>query len=446
MPETASHPSDRAIVIGASMAGLITARVLAEGFREVVLMEKDVFPAPGENRRSVPQDRHIHVLLERGRRVMERYLPGLTDELLGLGACDIGDAGREVSWFHVGPFEPGASGVRGIGVSRPTLETSVRSRVLAHERVRALEDTRVLGLEGGKERVTGVRFTRTNSDDGETMRADLVVDASGRGSRGPAWLEELGYGRPEDEEVRVDLGYATCFYPHRPDDLPGLKGVYFMATPSRPRLGVIIGQDHDRWVVTLGGYLGYHASTDYDRFLAFARDLPTPQIYDVIKDRDPLTKPVAYRYSANLRRHYERLSRLPKGYVVVGDALCSLNPVYGQGMTIAALEADALGACMARGPRRLARRYFARVRKVVDLAWSVTVRNDLSFPGVQGRRTTATRLTNWYMGHVHRAACDDAEVGAAFLRVVNMLAPPSSILNPRIVGRVLRSRMSTGRR
>lgn len=274
------------------------------------------------------------------------------------------------------------------------------------------------------------------------MKADLVVDASGRGSHSPVWLEEMGYDRPEDEEVRIGIGYTTCFYRREPDHLPGLNGLVFFATPERKRMGIILGQDGNRWVVTMGGYLGNHAPSEYSGFLKFASELPAPHIYDVIKEAERLTDPVTYNFSANLRRHYEKLNRFPEGYLVLGDAMCSFNPIYGQGMTVAAMEAKALDECLSDGNENLSKRFFNKAGKIIDLPWSSTVGNDLSFPEVQGHRDMMTRLLNWYIDKLHVAARKDAEVSIAFLKVINMMAAPPSILHPRIIWRIIKNNLN----
>jgi 2-polyprenyl-6-methoxyphenol hydroxylase-like FAD-dependent oxidoreductase len=442
MSKQTGKQGKKVVVIGASMAGLLAARALADHFEQVTLLERDTFPAPGANRKGVPQGKHTHVLLELGRQIMEEYLPGLTDELTGLGAVTITDASLNVRWFHSGGYhQPGVSGIAGVGVSRPTLEALVRARVLALPNVQAVEGCNVLGLvtTADNSRVTGVHLVRRQAGSvEETMMADLVVDASGRGSRSPAWLEELGYERPAVEEVRIGMGYTTCYYRRQPEHVPGLNGIVLMATPPDKRLGVMLAQDGDRWVVTIGGYLGDHAPTDHQGFLESARRLPTSHIYNVIKDAELLSGPVAYKFPANLRRRYEKLGRFPEGYLVFGDALCSFNPIYGQGMTVAATEAVALGECLANGRNQLAKHFLAKASKIIDVPWSTAVGNDLSFPEVEGSRTPMVRFLNWYVGKVHLAAHNDARVSIAFLKVTNMIAPPPSIMHPRIVWRVMK--------
>lgn len=454
MSKLDGKPGSRAVVIGASMAGLMAARALSGHFGEVVLLERDIFPEPGENRKGVPQGKHIHLLLERGRQIMEKHLPGLTDDLTGQGAVHIKDASLTVRWFNRGGYhKPGASGISGLAASRPTLEALVRARVLALPNVRAFEDCRVLGLvtedEGGQgsRRVTGVRLDDRQSGSGqETLLADLVVDASGRGSRSPGWLDELGYSKPQEEEVRIGLGYTSCYFRRQPEHIPGLNGIVIFTTPPDKHMGVILAQDGNRWVVTLGGYLGEHAPTDYPGFLEYARKLSAPHIYQVIKDADLLSGPVAYTFPANLRRHYEKLDRFPQGYLVFGDAICSFNPIYGQGMTVAAMESEALDECLAEGLDRLAERFFTQASKIIDLSWSTAVGNDLNYPEVEGPRTPMVRFLNWYIGKLHLAAHHDAEVSIAFLKVINMMAPPPTILHPRIVWRVIKGNLrSSGR-
>ena len=432
------------------MAGLLAARALAAHFEQVILLERDTFPVPGANRKGVPQGKHTHVLLERGRQIMEKYLPGLTDELTRLGATGIADASLNVRWFHSDSYhQPGVSGIAGVGVSRPTLEAVVRARVLALPNVRAVQGCNVLGLvtTDDDSRVIGVHLVHRRAGSvEETMMADLVVDAGGRGSRSPAWLEKAGYKRPAVEEVRIGMGYTTCYYRRQPDHIPGLNGIVLMATPPNKRVSVLLAQDDNRWALTIGGYLGDHAPTDYQGFLESAKRLPAPDIYNVIKDAEPLGAPVAYKFPANLRRRYDKLARFPEGYLVIGDALCSFNPIYGQGMTVAAMEAASLGECLANGRSQLARHFFAQASKIIDVPWSAAVGNDLYFPEVEGPRTPMVRFLNWYIDKLHIAAHDDAQVSIAFLKVINMIAPPPSVLHPRIVWQVIKGNLWPGRR
>jgi 2-polyprenyl-6-methoxyphenol hydroxylase-like FAD-dependent oxidoreductase len=439
------HVGQHAVVIGASMGGLLAARVLADFYDAVTLVERDTFPAAGEWRKGVPQGRHAHGLHARGRAVLEQLLPGFTQEMAAQGAMVL-DISRDFRWYANGGFhQPTASGLEGLLVSRPRLEAGVRARVLALPNVHALENCDVPGVitSADRARVTGVRLVRrANGNAEEALMADLVVDATGRGSRSPAWLADMGYEKPEEERVRIDLGYATRQYRRRPDQLSGLRGVAIAGAPPDGRNGVVLAQEDDRWFVTLGGFNGDFAPLDPQGFVEFARRLPTPEIYNLIKDAEPLTDPLPYRFPANQRRRYERLARFPDGYLVFGDAICSFNPVYGQGMTVAANEALVLQACLAQGSANLARRFFQGVRPVVDGPWQVAVGNDLQLPHVEGQRTRMDRFVSWYIGKLHVAARHDAVLSVAFLQVVNMMAPATSLLHPRMALRVLRGNRS----
>lgn len=439
-----------AVVVGASLAGLLVARVLVDHFDQVTLLERDVFPAAGANRKGVPQGQHIHVLLERGRRIMEKYLPGLTADLNRQGVANIVDVGLSVRWFSNGAYlQPGKSGLSSVGVARPTLESTIRRHVLALPNVQALEDHDVIGLvtNADKTRVTGVRAIDRRADRVEkTLKADLVIDAGGRGSRGPAWLEELGYERPSEETVAIGFSYTTCYYRRQPDRPASIKGIACAPAPPHKRLGIMLAQDGNRWVVTQGAYLGDQVSTDYREFLEAVRQLPTPDIYNVIKNAEPLGKPVTNKFPSNLRRHYERLTRFPQDYVVIGDALCSFNPIYGQGMTVAALETEAFEEWLITDREQLARRFFAKASQIIDGSWNAAISNDLRYSEVEGPRPLPRRFLNWYLGKVLRAAHHDAQVTIAFLKVTNMIAPPPSLLQPRIVWRVLKGNLRSGER
>jgi 2-polyprenyl-6-methoxyphenol hydroxylase-like FAD-dependent oxidoreductase len=437
-----------AIVIGASMGGLLAARALADHYGQVTILERDALPPPGENRKGVPQGFHAHGLLARGREVLEQLFPGLTAALVARGA-EPGDVGETVRWFHQGAYHrAAASGMDGLAVSRPLLEGEVRARLLALPNVQLLASCDVLGLEANasRSRVTGVRVIRRATGSAEeTLRADLVVDAAGRGSRSPTWLEALGYARPVEEQVRIGLGYATRTYRRDPEDPRTATGFIVASSPPNTSGGVLLWQERQRFVVTLAGYFGAHPPSDEAGFLAFARGLPAPEIADAIAHAEPLTPIKTFTYPASVRRRYERLDRFPAGYLVFGDGLCSFNPIYGQGMTVCALEALALHACLRRGERDLARRFFRRAAQVIDIPWSLAVGNDLRYPAVEAPRSLTTRFVNWYVGKLHTAARDDAAVALAFLKVVNLVEPPARLLHPATGLRVLWGNRRRGR-
>ena len=441
---------EHAVVIGASMGGLLAARALADYYEQVTVLERDSFPPPGEPRRGVPQGRHAHGILAKGRETLEGFFPGLTQELVDRGALR-GDITKDVRWCLDGAHHcKVTSGLEALAVSRPLLEAQIRARLLALPNVRAMEGCDVPGLAGNesRSRIVGVRLVRRELGSvEEILQADLVVDAGGRGSQTPAWLEALGYPKPEEERVWVGLGYTSRFYRRTPEHLQGDRGILIAPAPgSRVKRGAgMLAQEGDRWLVTLAGYFGDHPPADEAGFLAFAKSLATPDVYDVIKDAEPLSEFATYKYAANQRRRYERLTRFPEGLLVFGDAICSFNPIYGQGMTVATLEAVTLRECLAEGGEELGRRFFTRVSKVVDVPWSLAVGADLRIPEVEGPRTPMVRFVNWYLGKLQIAARRDPVTTLALHRVANLVAPPPTILHPRIALRVLRANVRVGR-
>ena len=429
---------ERAVVIGASMAGLLAARALADFYGTVTVLERDAFPVADIPRKGVPQGRHAHGLLARGRTVIERFFPGWTDEVVASGGIR-GDIAGDVNWVgHGVTLKSAPSDLIGLLASRPVLEGHVRRRLLALPNVRAIENCAVQGLIASEDnsRIKGVRAKIGNIE--QIIEADLVVDASGRGSSSPAWLEGLGYAPPVEEKIEIGIGYTTRTYRRRPGDLNGKTAVVIAGSGPNWRNGVVLYQTEDTWIVSVGGFFGDLAADDDMLFAAYCGSLPTPEIYDIVAHAEPLSDFVSYRYPANLRRRYEKLSAFPNGYLVFGDAVCSFNPVYGQGMTVAAQEAALLQQCLEADDADLARRFFAAATAAIDVPWDIAVGNDLRHPKVQGPRPAKVRFINWYIGKLHMAARHDAVLANAFLRVANLEAPPTLLLSPANVLRVIR--------
>jgi 2-polyprenyl-6-methoxyphenol hydroxylase-like FAD-dependent oxidoreductase len=424
---------NHAVVIGGSMAGLLATRVLTDHYDRVTLLERDVFPTTAENRRGVPQGRHTHGLLASGRQVLDKLFPGISEELISGGAVS-GDIVGNGRWFNEGAcHKQFTSGLDAILMSRPFLEGKVRNRVLKLPKVQVRENCTVVGLAASADnlRVTGIQV------EGDVLPADLIVDATGRGSHSPQWLEALGYRKPREERVEIALGYATRFFRRRTQDLNGDMGVVIPPTPHGKRGGVMLAQESNRWTVTLVSHFGNYAPIELDGFIAFARSLPAPYIHEIIRDAEPLGNGFSARFPASVRRRYEKMQRFPEGYLVFGDAICSFNPVYGQGMSVAALESEQLGQTLAEGSANLAKRFFARAEKVVDIPWSMAAGNDLRMPEAVGPRNAGVKFINWYMAKLHKAAHHDEVPAMAFHRVANLLAAPPSVMHPRVAARVL---------
>ena len=279
-----------AIVLGASMAGLLTARVLSEQFERVTLVERDRLPDEATSRKGVPQSRHAHGLLARGLRTMEQLFPGLTASLVAGGAVS-GDIGRDACWYQFGGYKVRADvGLPGVVMTRPYLEAHIRQRVLGRSNVVAIQEADILGLLAAEDRgrLLGISLRRHGGQP-EQLLADLTVDATGRGTQSPKWLETLGYGRPAESIVKINVGYTSRLYERKPGDSHAVPVYIIAATPPEgKRYGSLLAVEGQRWIVTLIGFLGDHSPTDEAGFLEFARSLPTPDIYQHVQSAQPL--------------------------------------------------------------------------------------------------------------------------------------------------------------
>ncbi|MGH3765515.1 MAG: FAD-dependent oxidoreductase [Pseudonocardiaceae bacterium] len=441
------QPGDHAVVLGASMAGLLATRVLADAYRRVTVIDRDAMPEIGAHRRGVPHGRHHHALQPRGVAVLEELFPGFTAAAVRAGAGS-GDVLRHCRWILSGHrLRQATGGVLGLIASRPFLEGQVRARVGALPGVTFVERGDIAGLTttAGRQ-VTGVQV-RDRAGEHRQLAADLVVDATGRGSRTPVWLAEWGYQPPAEERIDIGLGYATRTYRLRAGALGSDGLVLIGATPDNPRSGVLGMLEGGRHMLTLGGILGDHPSTDPAAFEAFAASLPFGDISDAIVGAEPLDNPVAFRFPAAVRRRYEDLHDFPEGLLVLGDAVCSFNPVYGQGMTVAANQALVLRRLLSHRPNPPPGRYFRAIAKTVDQPWEFAVGADLALPGVPGTPTRRIRIANAYLPRLLAAASSDAALGTAYIRVLGLLDRAESLLRPDRVLRtwwITRGRGSTG--
>ncbi|MFG2606222.1 FAD-dependent oxidoreductase [Streptomyces sp. NPDC048514] len=437
----ARHTGDHALVLGGGFAGLLTARVLADRYPRVTVVDRDALEGTAA-RRGVPQGRQIHGLQPRGLRILESLFPGLAAGMTAAGAR-VNDTVAGGDWYFGGlSLRKTRSDLVTLAASRPFLEAHIRERVRALPGVVIADGHDVTGLTTtpDKGRVTGAVVRDRAEGTEREIAADLVVDAMGRGSRTPVWLTELGYPEVATDRLETGVGYATRQYRLRPGAEHHGRAVVVVASPDNPRGGICAHIEDGRIQVTVNGILGDLPPVDPAGFEAYLKSLPVPDLHELTQVAEPLDDPVAHRFPVSVRRRYERMARFPDRLLVAGDGLCSFNPVYAQGMTVAALGAEVLRDHLRRDGHPAPLPYLRDVgRRVVGPVWDTNAINDLRFPGVPGRRSPRTRITQAYIGRVQRAASRDAHVSHALIRVLSLVDPGTALLRPAVLLRVLRA-------
>jgi len=432
-----------AVVIGGSVTGLLAARVLADHFESVTLIERDGVATEPKPRKGVPQGHHVHGLLAKGQEILSKLFPDLVPALLAGGAI-AGDMGRDFSWHDFGVWKVRFdSGIGGMLFTRPYLEYQIAERLRARPNVRILEGAvDGLAFDADRKRVTGVRM-RPKSDGSAVLTADLTIDASGRGSHTPQWLEALGFGTPAESIVKFNVMYASRLY--RP--VPGRidwKGLMITPRPPDKKMAVVLAVEGNRWLVTLGGFFGVRPPTDETGYLEFARTLPVPDVYRAIATAEPLTPIATHNFPTSIRRHYDRVRPFPERFLVMGDAFCSFNPIYAQGMTVTAREAMALDHVLRERTVGgadldvLPARFHSKVADIVDSAWGPATAEDFRYEEAVGERPSGMTLIHWYTGRIHERCAHDTSLALAFYRVMHMIDPPAALFRPSVIARVLR--------
>lgn len=438
-----------AMVLGASMSGLLTARVLSDFYDTVTVVERDVLPDGPEMRKGVPQGSHAHVLLARGGEILAELFPGLLDELVAAGVpkWDDGDLSRRD--IRVGARQLSRNGhmrhpLRDYRPTRPLLEDLVRQRVRAIPNIIILGGHEVVQLTSTSDRarVTGAVIADRAAEEARAVPAELVVDAMGRGSRTPVFFKQLGYGKPDEDVLTIRLTYTSQWFQIPSGTMPvDVAGAF--PEPGRSSGFALLENEGGRWGLSVGSVGRDEPGEHCAELLSFIENIAPADVMDVLRAATPIGEVSKYRVPSNRWRRYDKMRRTPDGFLVVGDAFCSFNPVYGQGMTVAALEALTLRECLRQGLAGLPGRYFRSAAGQIDAAWQTAVSSDLGLPGVTGSRTLTMRLTHAYLQRVLTAAESDPAVTEQFLRVAGMIDPPARLLRPVMIFRVLSGQRRT---
>jgi 2-polyprenyl-6-methoxyphenol hydroxylase-like FAD-dependent oxidoreductase len=437
--------SKQAVVIGAGIGGLAAARALSDYFETVIILERDELAERATPRAGTPQAQHTHVLLGGGARALESLFSGFTTALKEAGAVPyrVGlDIIAEIPGFD--PFPQRDLGWDNYGMSRPLVEYAMRRELLKRPNVSLRDKCRVAQLVAtdAKGAINAVRLAASRGTR-ETLAADLVVDASGRGALTLDALKATSRPVPTESTVGIDMAYATAVFAIPDDATRRWKGVYTFPSPPHGKRGALMFPiEENRWTLSLGGAHGDMPPGDWDGFLAFAKELPTPTIYRAIKDAEPVGDIVRFAFPESVWRHFERLRSFPRGLLPLGDGVCRFNPIYGQGMTVAAKEAcvlrDLLAARVSASDPLdgLAPAFFAEIQEVLDTPWATAAVADFVYPETRGDRPPDLETTLSFGQAIVRLAARDADVHRLRMEVMNLLKPPSAYRDPAFVARV----------
>ena len=432
-----------AIIVGAGMGGLVAAKTLSGHFGHVTVLERDVLSSDAEPRQGTPQARHLHALLAGGLSALRELLPSIETELEQAGAVRLATEDLRMERPGFDPYPQRELGLSWLSVSRPLLEFVTRQAVKRQKNIELLGNCRVkefVGIPDGSA-VTGVRY-ETSDGRIETISADLVVDASGRGILSFAALDSMGLAKPEETEIGIDIAYSTAVF-ERPKDAPSTWKLV-MVLPSAPddsRGALLSPIEKNRWIVRVGGNHGDAPPGDMEGFLGFVKTLRTPTIYDAIKDAKPVGQIVRYLLPCSTRRHFEKMQRFPRGLLPVGDAICRFNPVFGQGMSVAAQEAVILNRLLrARAGEidpleGLAFAFFDKIQDVLETPWGVAT-SDFIYPKTRGQRPLDLERRVQFSIALVRLGAQDPSIHKLMFEVNHLLKPQSSFRAPEVAERV----------
>ncbi len=418
-----------AIVMGGSIAGLCAAAALARSYERVTLLERDEDPGGPIARRGVPQSTQPHLLLSRGRKVLESLMPGLGAGLIADGVEEH-DMGSELKWFQHGIWKISFRADMPIWFqTRPLLEEHMRRRVRARSNVELRFGVAVDQPIHAEGVVRGVRLR-----DGSELLADLVVDATGRGTHSPGWLVDWGYGEVEEERVEIGLAYVSGEFEPAPGRVESAGLAVFQLPPTIKRGGYAFQVENGRWLVTMLGYHGDHPPTEPEAFVAWSRTLAQPTLQHALEGAKPTTPLRKFNYPHQLRRRYESLAKLPSGYVILGDAMCSFDPTFGQGMSIASMQAELLGKLVGR---RSTQKIQAKLAKLASIPWAMTSCEAHRWAETRGPEPFGASLLRRYAARLFELAGKYRDVYRVMLNVMQFEASPMALIHPQMLRRVI---------
>ncbi|MGA5677629.1 FAD-dependent oxidoreductase [Bacillus cereus] len=436
---------NKAIVIGGSMAGKFAAKALSTSFKEVIIIEADERWDGKSSRKRVPQSNHPHVLLKGGENAIEELFPNITNELIEAGSI-INNFTRDLKWHQFGLWkQPFIGEVHMIQQSRPLLEWHIQKRIHQISNITIKYETLVKGLlvDAKLNKVCGVKVKYLETNTQEEVHADLVVDASGFGSKSIEWLREYEI-KVQEEKVRIDLFYATKMFKLKENE--ELDCCNMLMSPSFPDnpYGVLIQTIEDnRYFVTFSGYANEKAPQTDDEFYDFAENLSISNVTDFLNKAEGITDIKTYKIPYQVRRRFDLVNNVPEGLLVIGDAQCRFDPVFGQGVSVAAMEAHQLQLLLQDRKeldKTFTQQFYKKAATIIETPWDMTTTEISRHPQLKRELTTKQKFQLWYTKQIYRLSASNSDVYIRLVRVMNLIRSPFHLFHPKVLLSVLLNR------
>lgn len=437
--------SKKAVIVGSGIAGLISAKVASEYYQEVIVIERDSKPVDACPRKGVPQGHHIHVLLNKGEQILEEFFPGIRKALVSQGAVTR-TLGKDVKWYLSGHWMPTFDeGFVTFFQTRPLLEKIIRDFVEKIDNISFRYETKLehYNFDENSGAVQSAAFIDLATKTSFELSAELFLDATGRGSQLTKLIEKQGYSKIPESQVGVDFAYSSgMFEVSENTDKNDAAILIYPKAPEETRAAAVIPVEGSKWMVTAAGYSGDHPPTSPDAFLEFLRTLSQPEIFNKLKDATILGSLKQFKFSAGTRKHYEKSNLVNKGLLAIGDAICSANPFFGQGIAVAAQEAKVLqkslkqyGPIVSDWPEAASNSYYKKISKILDISWGLAIGEDLKYPSTTGKRPVGFSLTRRIKDRI--MSSNEPVVARQFYKVMHFSASPLSLFKLRIIKAVL---------
>lgn len=441
-----------AIVIGASISGLVNAKVLSKHFDKVIVLEKDKLNQNflPEHRKGLPQAHHQHILLMKGRQLFEKIFPGFDDELAQMGSPELSYSNDVALYVGHGKLPRFPSNLKVRPSRRIWIDSLVRKRIafLSNVEIKSNIQVKRLAFDPDFNRITGVLYQyqedadQLNEHKEDFLSAELVIDCSGRGSKINKWLKELSFSDIPKTEVDPKLGYASCLL-DIPETYNGVRNIEVAPhVPDNPRAAGLWEVEKGTWLLTLIGMTGKYPPSDISGFKAFSDALPTPSISNILEQAQVISDIQSFRGTKNIWRHFETMSSYPHGLLVMGDALCAFNPLHGQGLTLIAQSAEILEQALYKGcvvnfSDTWSQSVYRKLNRVFISAWMFAVSEDMRWPETIGRKVDwKLKLAYRYTDLLLKTCQYSEHTTQVCLSVANMIKSPLSLIHPGILLRI----------